>query len=148
VTASLARGGVVGGNNAAKVESSNLVAGIAGSLAALAAIAALLMLFLIKRRHPPDAAAGFEDEMDQSEGVDATTFSSDDAFVSEYGFSDRGGDSHGGGEPSDDNEILVSEYGVSEGDARSPGPEGAIEDIDDSLGDDNEPESTPDDGEE
>jgi hypothetical protein len=51
--------------------------------------------------------------------VDAMSFSSDGEFISEYGFSDRGGDGkrgeHATGGPSEDREILVSEYGVSAG---------------------------------
>jgi hypothetical protein len=117
-----------------------LVAGVAGSIAALAVVGALLFLFLIKRRKRRSELVGVdEDEMDQSEGVDATTFSSDEAFVSEYGFSERGGNSENGlsGEASDD-EILVSEYGVSDGHRVSGGSEGAVEEMDESVGDEGE----------
>jgi hypothetical protein len=144
-------GAIGNGNNAE--ESSGLVAGVAGTLAALAAIAAVFVLFFIRRRNRPDELVGESgDEMDQSEGVDATTFSSDEAFVSEYGFSDHGANSgegegnSGGGSDEDEDEILVSEYGVSDNHQGSRGSEGAMEDLEESLDDDeNDADSAPDD---
>jgi hypothetical protein len=82
-------------------------------------------LFLLKRKK--EAVLDDIEEGNKDEGFDATTFSSDAEFVSEYGFSDRGGregqvDADGDG--SDDG-CLVSEYGS----------EGAVEDL---RGDDEE----------
>jgi hypothetical protein len=139
---------VVGGGNNAADGSNGLVGGIAGSLAGLVALTAAFLLFFIKRKRADEVLELIGDEMDDTEGVDASMFSSDEGFVSEYGFSDKASNSErgeGGSGGVSDDEILVSEYGVSEGHQVSRGSEGAVEDLEDSLGDEPDGESMADD---
>jgi hypothetical protein len=97
----------------------------------------------VKRRKRGEIIAAAEDEMDVNEGVDSTTFSSDDQFISEYGFSYRvesnGGEAEGDVDGDDDgfdhDDVLVSEYGAS-ADNGGPGSEGEVEEVDDTMSDD------------
>jgi hypothetical protein len=62
----------------------------------------------------------------------ATAFSSDDDFVSQYGFRDRGEESQEGVSGEGNGDMLVSEYSVSP-DMGAPDSEGAVEDMEDSF---------------
>jgi hypothetical protein len=82
------------GKEGATGGSGTSIAAIIGPLLAALVLGALFFLFLIRRRKAEDQLAGLgEGEMDLKEGRDSSTFSSDDQFVSEYGFSDRNGQS-------------------------------------------------------